>query len=319
MSFLALIRTACVMVVAFAGTTATETHAQQLQQQGTQALAADIVAKAGQQRKRRIAVVPFRDLEGKQTLLSAFLAEELTTQLFETKGVEIVERTMLDKVMAELKLNASGVIDADTAKKLGRVIGVDALVTGTITDLTGSVAVNCRLIDTQTGEVFAAAQTRIVKDEDIRRLLGASVAQMSTVGPKGSAPEQSGGGQTVRRQRAAADGFTFELQECRSSAGGVICEFVITNEREDFALRLDNDSRFIDDRGRQFEASRLMIGNQETRKFGRGVTVVARVPTPARVIFENVGTSIERITLLEVKGFARNWYTVQFRNVAVGQ
>jgi TolB-like protein len=286
--------------------------AQQLQQQGTKALAAEIVSKARQQQKRRIAVVPFRELEGKGTLLSAFLAEELTTHLFEAESVEIVERTLLDRAMTELRLNATGAIDPDSAKRIGKMIGADALVVGTIADLTSTVAVNCRLIDTEKGTVFAAAQTRIVKDDDIKRLMGVS---LTTSAAGAQLPEPQGTPAPTPKLRSAADGFTFELQSCRISAGGVVCEFLVTNEREDFALRLDNDSRFIDDRGRQFQAARLFVGNQQTAKYGQGATVVAGVPTPARIIFENVAQDIGRITLLEVKGFARNWYTVQFRNI----
>jgi TolB-like protein len=150
---------------------------QQLQHQGTKELATQIAQKAQAAKKRRVAVVPFRELVGAATSLGPFLAEELTTHLFDAGGLQIVERTLLDKVFNELKLDATGAIEPDTAKQVGRLLGADALVTGTITDLTSVVAINCRLIDTQTGEVFSAAQTRLVKDDDIRRLMGVPLAK----------------------------------------------------------------------------------------------------------------------------------------------
>ena len=79
----------------------------------------------------------------------------------------------------------------------------------------------------------------------------------------------------------------------------------------------EQDSRSFDENGGEHEASRLMIANRETRKFGQGVTMVSRVRTPSTISFENVRPPVRRISLLEIKGFARNWYTVRFRNVPV--
>ena len=49
--------------------------------------------------------------------------------------------------------------------------GVDAIVTGTITELGSYVAINCRMIETETGEIFAAAKAKIKKDKNIIRIM----------------------------------------------------------------------------------------------------------------------------------------------------
>jgi len=150
-------------------------QAQKVLTESVKDLASQIAASATKQQKRKIAVVPFRELDGRTTVLGAFIAEELATDLFSEGSFEIVERTMLDKVFAELKLNASGVIDPQTAKQLGKVTGVDAIVTGTITELQSYVAVNCRMIDSQTGSVFAVAQARVVRDDDLKKIMGSAL------------------------------------------------------------------------------------------------------------------------------------------------
>jgi hypothetical protein len=53
-----------------------------------------------------IAVIPFRQLDGRATVLGTYLAEELITNLFNTGNLEIVERTMLDKILS--KFHQSG-------------------------------------------------------------------------------------------------------------------------------------------------------------------------------------------------------------------
>ena len=146
-------------------------HAQKTLGEGTRELAVQITASAAKQEKQRIAVLPFHELDGQPTVLGTYLAEELVTNLFQLGNFKIVERQLLDKVMGELKVEQSGAIDRDTAKEIGRIAAVDAIVTGSITDLESFVAVNCRLIDTTTGEVFGAAQTKITKDEDVNKIM----------------------------------------------------------------------------------------------------------------------------------------------------
>lgn len=121
--------------------------------------------------KSRIAVIEFSDIVGKVTALGKFVAEELTTRLFITKKFEVIERELLNKVLQEHKLNLTGIIDQATAKELGKIIGVDAIVTGTITDFGKTAKINARLIATETGAIFAAAAVEIAKDENIEKLM----------------------------------------------------------------------------------------------------------------------------------------------------
>lgn len=150
--------------------------AQRVMTEGIKELATQIASHVAKQRKRKIAVVPFRELNGQATILGTYISEELITSLFPIGDFEIVERSLLDKLLSEFKLNQTGLIDSDTAKKIGKVAGVDAIVTGTITDLATYVALNCRLIDSQTGKIFAVAQTKIIKDENLRKIMAAPLA-----------------------------------------------------------------------------------------------------------------------------------------------
>jgi hypothetical protein len=48
-------------------------------------------------------------------------------------GFSVIERSQIKKIVDELHLGQSGVVDAASAKEVGRVAGVDAMVMGTIT------------------------------------------------------------------------------------------------------------------------------------------------------------------------------------------
>jgi TolB-like protein len=122
--------------------------------------------------KQTIAVVEFVDLEGRVTNFGRFVAEELITRLYQTKKFKVIERQLLTKIVAEQKLSLGGMIDQTSAQKLGKLLGVDAIASGTVTDLGKSVRVNARLISTGTGEVFAVAAAEIVKDDAVIALMG---------------------------------------------------------------------------------------------------------------------------------------------------
>jgi TolB-like protein len=135
-------------------------------------LVRQITISLTEENKTKIAVIEFSNLDGKVTEFGKFLSEELITRLFITKKFEVVERQLLVKILEEHKLNLTGIVDPVSAKELGKILGVDAIASGTITDLGTSVKLNARLIATETGKIFAVASVEMLKDEKIRKLMG---------------------------------------------------------------------------------------------------------------------------------------------------
>lgn len=135
--------------------------AQQDLQGGIQDLVQQMIASMEQQ-KWKLAILDFTKLDGSVDNFGRYLAERLITSLFLTRQFEVIERRQLDKILAELKLNLSDLIDPQNAKKLGKGYGVDAIASGSMTELAETVEVNSRLIETETGRVFAVASTRFV-------------------------------------------------------------------------------------------------------------------------------------------------------------
>lgn len=134
-------------------------------------LTSQIIKSLNEKGKKKIALIPFSKLDGNPTKLGAYLSEELITRLFKARLFTIVERKLIKQIIDEHKLNTSGFIDEGTVKEFGRILGVDAICTGTVTDLDSTVKINARIIDTETGSVFAVAGVEILKDKMIRKLL----------------------------------------------------------------------------------------------------------------------------------------------------
>ena len=56
----------------------------------------------------------------------------LTTALVKAGKFNVIERQELDKVLDEQKLGASGLVIAESAPKVGKLLGVELLVIGSI-------------------------------------------------------------------------------------------------------------------------------------------------------------------------------------------
>ena len=112
-----------------------------------------------------IAVSRFKGIGISDSASVEDVLEDLSTALVKTGVFQLVERTELDKVLRELKIQNSGLVDSATARKLGKLVGARAVLVGSISDRKDSIVINARLIDTETGLVSIAES--IVIDKDI--------------------------------------------------------------------------------------------------------------------------------------------------------
>ncbi|MCM2267292.1 MAG: FlgO family outer membrane protein [Elusimicrobiales bacterium] len=112
----------------------------------------------------KLAVLAFPYTSEKASEGPVVVQERLTTLLAGNKKVVLIERGLMKKVMEELKLQASGAVDEETVKKLGKMLGADAVVTGTLNDLQeGNCEVNARVVETESGKILAAASALVTK------------------------------------------------------------------------------------------------------------------------------------------------------------
>jgi len=185
--------------------------------------------------KTTIAVVEFTDLKGRATDFGRFLSEELITKLYQTGKFKVIERQLLNKILAQQALSLTGVIEPSSAKQLGRILGVDAIASGTVTDLAQSLRVNARLISAETGEVFAVASTEIFKDESVVKLM---VEQPSNSIPTNISSITPATSNKNPMQKVETKSFTFELKECKRSGTTLTCDLLITNNDADRSLTI---------------------------------------------------------------------------------
>ncbi len=268
--------------------------------QGLSNLGEQISNKFEKRNKTIIAVIEFPDLKGNITDLGRFISEELITRLYLTEKFKVIERQLLNKIISEQKLNLSVIIDPKSAKKLGKLLGVEALVSGTITELSNSLKINARLISTETGEVFSVAATEIKKDDTINNLLTERISNNTTIIDTKIKEKHSEN--IIYPKPIEVDGFRFEAVKCEREGKFVNCFIQFTNlGNKEVGLDIGGDgwswrkSNIIDNQGNSY-APKVSYGSN-TSPIGLNIKFYSNVTATVCFIVENINLNITSITL----------------------
>ncbi|NOX90694.1 MAG: hypothetical protein GXO77_16965 [Calditrichaeota bacterium] len=103
-----------------------------------------------------IAVLPFSSQGIGSELGGVDLLDKLITGFVNSKRFKVIERAQLEKILEEQKLGLSGIVDPATAAEIGKGIGVDAVVLGSVTRAGNSLSIDARLIDTENATIISA-------------------------------------------------------------------------------------------------------------------------------------------------------------------
>lgn len=129
-----------------------------------QKLAQGVAAAARKAGIKRVAIMGFDTIGGSDVQGASAVAERLLIQLAGIEDLQVVERSLLDRVLKEQKLTQSGAVDARSSQTL-RVLGVDAIVSGTLIRKSArKVEVNVRLIHAADARILGASSVEIRPD-----------------------------------------------------------------------------------------------------------------------------------------------------------
>lgn len=284
-------------------------------------LAHDMIKSLSQENKHSIAIIEFGDLYGTVSEFGKYVAEELTTRFFTTRRFHILERQLLNHILAEQNLGLSGFIDPSSAAQIGRLIGVEAIVTGTITDLGSSVRINSRLISVETASVFAVSAVSIEKDEKITAMLARNNQSLhinSATGNDGNVPAEP----EILLPEIIAEGFRIEVKSCKMIENDKVrIELIITNTNEPDILisLLRNNTVFYDDAGNEYAAVAREIANKQETRPALNHLLINDLPTHMALDFSPVRREAINIRLLNIYFWTSHssYFTASFRNIPI--
>jgi HD-GYP domain-containing protein (c-di-GMP phosphodiesterase class II) len=111
-----------------------------------------IASLAGAQEK--ISIMEFNTFGTPQNV-SSQLTERLMQKIMDSQAYILVERKQLDQVIQEQNLQTSGLTESQGAEAVGKILNIDKMIVGNISQWEGQYLVTARLIDVKTGGVVA--------------------------------------------------------------------------------------------------------------------------------------------------------------------
>jgi TolB-like protein len=111
---------------------------------------------------RTVAVLDFDNNSGDSRYdpLGKGIAAMMISDLVGVPTIQVVERAHMQDLLAEMKLQESRYFDPTTAQRVGRMLGAEYVVVGSIVAMEPQVAIDTRVVQVGTGEVVKAAQVK---------------------------------------------------------------------------------------------------------------------------------------------------------------
>ena len=201
------------------------------------------------QKKKKIAVIAFTNLDGSVNDLGRSIANKLTTKLFniEKKSYTMINRMQLAKILEELKLSSSGLLEPKAMKKIGQLHGVDVLVTGSLTDFGSDIEVEAQAISIQTGGIMAVASSKIPKVEHIKRLFNQN-SQKIGGSSKTTTTQKSGQKKSLNKFEFSNDDIQISYKKFRKQFAKVMMIATYTNKtNKSLTIELHKSKTFLSD------------------------------------------------------------------------
>lgn len=198
-------------------------------------LADKLAAGLAEANQVKIGVLEFLDLQGRISQLGKFMAEDLTTAFFEKGKFSMVERGLLQQVMREHALTQTGILDLSQAQEIGKMVGADAIITGSLSDIGNEIKANARLIDVREGTVLAVAGESIAKTENVSKMFNTILWSPGTKIPPSPQP-------TTTPTHPAPSGYVY-FEDFQNVQEGMLPEGWIDGEK--LMVKSDGQQKFV--------------------------------------------------------------------------
>jgi TolB-like protein len=112
-----------------------------------------------------------------------YVIEELTGELVTGNKVAIVDRQNLALISTEMNLQLSGDVSDESAQAIGKMLGAQSIISGTLTDMGRFYRFRIRVINVETARIQTQVSLDLRKDEQVAYLLGDSQKSASRQRP----------------------------------------------------------------------------------------------------------------------------------------
>ena len=132
-------------------------------------------------RGARIAVL---SMDSGSDAMANYLVNEMIAAFVGLQGERaftVVDRAQLDLLAAELHFGLTGYVDDATAQAIGRIMGVQAIVTGAFEPLAGFFRLRAQLIQVETAAILAVQTADVRNDALVQFMMGGAQMAMNGI------------------------------------------------------------------------------------------------------------------------------------------
>jgi len=98
-------------------------------------------SEAAEGEKIRVGIMGFQSkAPGVSNRQAEIITDLFTRELANSRSIAVYEREQLAKIGEEIKLGMSGLVDMNTAVEVGRIAGIQYILTGAVTELSGKAS-----------------------------------------------------------------------------------------------------------------------------------------------------------------------------------
>ena len=216
--------------------------------------------------------------------LTKDLQEKLVTA-FASRGMQVVERDKLEKVLEELQLGYSGLVNMESAKKIGELVGAEGIILGTISDMGNDISLNGRMVDISSGNTLSAGEVNLVKTPLVQQLLATQV-EGEAAGVGREKPSRSSGN-TSKHQQSVFENDLVRIEVVSLKRVGPNIELKLRHiNRTDKELEIglknpEKDTYLLDENGNQFPF-------KESSDLWPNVSMPSGIPRVCNIHYKNI-------------------------------
>ena len=118
-----------------------------------------------------ISILFFKTGEGKQSDLTVLLDKMALEEIKKLENMRVIDREKVNVILEEQGISSLALIDVTNAIEIGKLLGVDYILTGSVVDSGKTVVIFGKIINVGTEEIESIAQVIVPKNSTVESLL----------------------------------------------------------------------------------------------------------------------------------------------------
>ena len=131
--------------------------------------------------KRSNVAVADLSAQGVSASDAAVMSDLIRNELMKTKAFTVLERSNMEKLLAETAFQQTGCTSEECAIKLGKLLNVQRMVVGSFGKLISTYVLSVRMVDVQTGAVVFSDVVKGKNEDELSDRLGELAGRMANV------------------------------------------------------------------------------------------------------------------------------------------